>query len=670
MTTCRWPAWVDGLERVLDVSRAAGPQRGGRIAWESGPAGRGRVTETVIAYAPLGGQTVEVRGRLDPRSPERRVRPGAGRRRGDAERSSTRSSGRSILTPLVDCAVHPARDGEVAAHDAHPLRRRARRRPRLTAVARACRRRHVIRPTPRRDAAHDETTRLTSGPPAVGWIQLLAPGPGMFVFKAAVVGAGTMGGEIAHMIANADIPVVLKDVDARPRGVRDRARRARCGRAGSTPARWTSAELERRLALITGTTELRRVRRRRLRDRGGSRARSSSSRRCSPSSTRSRRATRSSPRTPRRCRSPRWGRSTSRPGQGRRLSLLLSGIGRCGLIEVIEGEDTSPETAQAASNFAQAIRKMPIRCGDSPGFVVNRILNSTASELWRSQEESGIDVEELDKIVAESKAAPMGPFFLADLLGLDTVLQRHRAPAASPTATASTSTGRCASSSPTATSAPRPERASMSTGAELERADARRSLHAEGVRRELPRARGGRGVDEGHRPRDDGRGRDDPAAVRPRRSARPRRGPRQARARGARVGGGLRAADDPAPAGRAGPPRRQDRPGLLPVPEARRRLGGRRRSSSRRRGEIAIAWLDRPPANSISPDVVRRAAQAVGRGHRRRERPRADLRLGEPDAVLRRRGHQGVHADGRGRREGAGRRHARAAARDGALARS
>ena len=46
------------------------------------------------------------------------------------------------------------------------------------------------------------------------------------------------------------------------------------------------------------------------------------------------------------------------------------------LIEVIEGDDTSPETMQAASNFAQAIRKMPIRCAEAPGFVVNRILNS------------------------------------------------------------------------------------------------------------------------------------------------------------------------------------------------------------------------------------------------------------------------------------------------------
>jgi 3-hydroxyacyl-CoA dehydrogenase len=92
------------------------------------------------------------------------------------------------------------------------------------------------------------------------------------------------------------------------------------------------------------------------------------------------------------------------------------------LIEVIEGEDSSGDTVQTATNFAQAIRKLPIRCREAPGFVVNRILNSSVSELWRFQEESSIDVKELDKIVGESKAAPMGPFYLSDLLGLDTVL--------------------------------------------------------------------------------------------------------------------------------------------------------------------------------------------------------------------------------------------------------
>src|SRR5436309_2932444 len=92
------------------------------------------------------------------------------------------------------------------------------------------------------------------------------------------------------------------------------------------------------------------------------------------------------------------------------------------LIEVIEGTDTAPETVQAAISFAQTIRKMPIRCAEAPGFVVNRILNSSVSELWRFQEENGADIKEVDKVVAESKAAPMGPFFLTDLLGLDTVL--------------------------------------------------------------------------------------------------------------------------------------------------------------------------------------------------------------------------------------------------------
>jgi 3-hydroxyacyl-CoA dehydrogenase len=92
------------------------------------------------------------------------------------------------------------------------------------------------------------------------------------------------------------------------------------------------------------------------------------------------------------------------------------------LIEVVEGDDTSEETAQAAANFAMQIRKNPIRCGEEPGFVVNRVLNSAASEIWRHQDESGASPEEIDKEIAEAKVTPMGPFFLSDLLGLDTVL--------------------------------------------------------------------------------------------------------------------------------------------------------------------------------------------------------------------------------------------------------
>jgi hypothetical protein len=57
--TGRWPGWVDGLDRVVEVA-PPWPQVGGRVIWESGPAGRGRVTETVVAYAPAEGQSLDV----------------------------------------------------------------------------------------------------------------------------------------------------------------------------------------------------------------------------------------------------------------------------------------------------------------------------------------------------------------------------------------------------------------------------------------------------------------------------------------------------------------------------------------------------------------------------------------------------------------------------------
>jgi enoyl-CoA hydratase/3-hydroxyacyl-CoA dehydrogenase len=92
------------------------------------------------------------------------------------------------------------------------------------------------------------------------------------------------------------------------------------------------------------------------------------------------------------------------------------------LVEVIAGDDTTQETATAAYNFAQAIRKQPIVCAEVPGFVVNRVLMATMGEIWRAQEEQELSLKAIDEAIAAAKAAPMGPFFLTDLLGLDTVL--------------------------------------------------------------------------------------------------------------------------------------------------------------------------------------------------------------------------------------------------------
>jgi 3-hydroxyacyl-CoA dehydrogenase len=241
----------------------------------------------------------------------------------------------------------------------------------------------------------------------------------LFVFKAAVVGAGTMGSEIAHVIANADIPVVLKDVDEKfvEVGI-EKACSLWQGRVDA--GKLEASELERRLALIIPTTDYRAFGDVDLVIEAVPEQMSIKQTvfaeldEVTPGHAILASNTSSLPITE-------MGEVTTRPDKVVGFHFFYP-ASMMRLIEVIEGDDTSPETVQAAANFAQTIRKMPIRCGEVPGFVVNRILNSSAAELWRHQEESGLDVKELDKLVAEQKAAPVGPFYLADLLGLDTVL--------------------------------------------------------------------------------------------------------------------------------------------------------------------------------------------------------------------------------------------------------
>jgi len=55
----RWASWVDGFDHIVETS-GDWPQPGSSVTWQSGPAGRGRVTERVSAYEPLEGQTLDV----------------------------------------------------------------------------------------------------------------------------------------------------------------------------------------------------------------------------------------------------------------------------------------------------------------------------------------------------------------------------------------------------------------------------------------------------------------------------------------------------------------------------------------------------------------------------------------------------------------------------------
>ncbi len=241
----------------------------------------------------------------------------------------------------------------------------------------------------------------------------------MFVFKAAVVGAGTMGGEIAQAVADADIPVVLKDIEQRfvDQGL-EKARSLWQQRVDA--GKLEKSEGDRKLAMIGGTTsyepladvdfvieavperiELKRAVFAELDS-------STPGHAILASNTSSLSITEIA-------------EATSRPEQVVGFHFFYP-VSMTRAIEVIEGEYTASHAAQAAANFAQAIRKTPIRCGETPGFVVNRILNASVSEWWRHQEESGIDVEEFDRLVSEAPTSPRGPFYIADVLGLDTVV--------------------------------------------------------------------------------------------------------------------------------------------------------------------------------------------------------------------------------------------------------
>src|SRR5215203_1368734 len=250
----------------------------------------------------------------------------------------------------------------------------------------------------------------------------------MFVSKAAVVGGGTMGGEIAQAIAAADIPVVVKDIDQKfVDAAVEKAQAVTEGQLGRLvkKEKLTQEQADARLAevmgLITGATtyeefgdvdfvveavpekmEIKQAVFREL--------------------------------------------DAVTPGHAilssNTSSLSITEIGAHGtlradkvvgfhffypasvmpLVEVIVGDDTSRETATAAYNFAQAIKKQPIVCGEVPGFVVNKILMATMGEIWRAQEEQGLSLKGIDEAIAGAQLAPMGPFFLTDLLGLDTVL--------------------------------------------------------------------------------------------------------------------------------------------------------------------------------------------------------------------------------------------------------
>lgn len=93
------------------------------------------------------------------------------------------------------------------------------------------------------------------------------------------------------------------------------------------------------------------------------------------------------------------------------------------LLEIIRGLATSDTTAETALAFGKAIGKQSIVAADSPGFVVNRILLPLINEACFAAGERLASIPDIDAGVKLGLGHPMGPLTLADMVGLDTILE-------------------------------------------------------------------------------------------------------------------------------------------------------------------------------------------------------------------------------------------------------
>jgi len=92
------------------------------------------------------------------------------------------------------------------------------------------------------------------------------------------------------------------------------------------------------------------------------------------------------------------------------------------LIEIVKGLATSNETFEAVRNLSYKIDKVPVEVQDYPGFVSNRILMPMVNEAIFCVMENVASAEAVDSIMKLGMNHPMGPLALADLIGLDVCL--------------------------------------------------------------------------------------------------------------------------------------------------------------------------------------------------------------------------------------------------------
>ena len=237
----------------------------------------------------------------------------------------------------------------------------------------------------------------------------------MYIYRVGVVGAGTMGSQIAQVISFAGIPVVITDVSRTiaERGV-ERVRRIYQARVDK--GKMTGEQLEEKMLLvgaadsfaalkdvdlvIEAVSEDLRLKQHLFRELDAA---------CSPGAILTSNTSALSISA--------LGSVTKRPTKVLGLHFFNPAYAMP-LVEVIPGLATDPQTIDTVVGFAENIRKAPIVVKECAGFLVNRLLMPYLNEAIVSLQEGAASLKQIDQDMIVF-GMPVGPFTLLDTLGLD-----------------------------------------------------------------------------------------------------------------------------------------------------------------------------------------------------------------------------------------------------------
>jgi len=237
----------------------------------------------------------------------------------------------------------------------------------------------------------------------------------MYIFKAGVVGAGTMGGEIAQVITYSGLPVVMKDIDQTMLDTgMEKIRNIYQRRVDK--GKMSAGEMASKLDLVTPTLtydgfedvdiiieavpEVMDIKRRVFQELEEA---------CPEATIFASNTSALS--------ISEMGAATNKPHKVVGMH-FFNPAHVMKLVEIIPGLDTSQETVDDVVMFAEGLRKLPVVVQECPGFLVNRLLMPYLNEASLCLEEGAASANEIDEIMVKW-GWPMGPFTLMDMLGLD-----------------------------------------------------------------------------------------------------------------------------------------------------------------------------------------------------------------------------------------------------------